>query len=230
MDVLRRVGPNLESLRLLMPDEDHLTIVQSMPKLTHLFLSSVNTKCMEMALGMPWLEELEASCPFEAPLEPLRLPARPTLEYMCLAIYPLSVTLSVLRAHADTLVDLWLVAACKEPYGCPDLAGELKKCKLKKLEKMVIYRESDFEFCQHDANCCSKQKRQLEDMFTSTGLSVEVSCNECDFVPEKKTKKAGSRPSVDDASYTAGAPGSPGDQGLRLRLVRQDQGGWATSD
>ncbi|XP_034236826.1 uncharacterized protein LOC117642615 isoform X2 [Thrips palmi] len=126
------------------------------------------------------LRRLDLHCLFDAPLplmsfEPAEPPAG--LEWLRLGIYPLVTALALIRANAATLRELELVAATKEPYGCPDLPLELQRCGLSSLRRLVLWRGTVAgAFCGHDVTECLAQKAAM----LSALAHAAVFCSECD--------------------------------------------------
>ncbi|XP_034246332.1 uncharacterized protein LOC117648168 [Thrips palmi] len=203
--VLEQVAPHLEGLQMSSPQQRHLDVVRTMPYLKALCLSGVTGDHLQQLNQIPILESLcikgvtgdalqaanqmaslrrlELHCPFAAPLPVVAFPATPAkLQWLRCGVYPLAAALALVRAHADSLQELQLVAASTEPYGCPDLADEIRRCGLKQLMRMVLLRQTDGgAFCRHDKDSCRVQKIQLWDMFVEANLTaVKVICSECD--------------------------------------------------
>ncbi|KAE8749127.1 hypothetical protein FOCC_FOCC004035 [Frankliniella occidentalis] len=129
------------------------------------------------------LRRLEVHSPFEAPLLNLSFPTAGAsgLEWLRVGLYPLTTALALMRAHAGSLRVLELVAASREPYGCPDLADQLSRCGFQVLERIVLWRGSVTEvFCWHEVAECAMQKNTLLVALSN----IKVMCSDCDQVEE----------------------------------------------
>ena len=104
------------------------------------------------------------------------------LQWLRCGVYPLAAALAFARANAATLEELQLVAASKEPYGCPDLARELHLCALNKLTRLVLLRQSGYDApCRHDERSCTEQKGELTGILRQQGKVICSECDEADF-------------------------------------------------
>ncbi|XP_034248444.1 uncharacterized protein LOC117649646 isoform X2 [Thrips palmi] len=182
LKVLEQVAPLLEGLQLVAPELRHLGVVQAMPNLRALSITDTTREALQMASQMAGLRSLELHCQASAPLSVATpVPASAAgLQWLRLGVYPLAAALALLRAHAGTLEELQLVAASADPYGCPDLAGELRGCGLRRLKKVVLLRETAYgAFCRHDTQTCVMQTVQLSNVFLEGGVDVAILCSEC---------------------------------------------------
>ncbi|XP_034239122.1 uncharacterized protein LOC117644045 [Thrips palmi] len=189
LTVLQQTAPRLKALQLVSPQQQHLDAALAMPLLEGLCVCNVTGPQLQQVVRMASLRRLELHCPPDAPLPVLAFPGTAAgLRWLRCGVHPLVTALALVRAHADTLEELQLVAASTEPYGCPDLARELVRCGLKELKKIVLLRQYAFEaFCGHDKESCVKQKAQIIVSFLCNGgLSVDVLCNECNEGCEAK--------------------------------------------
>ncbi|KAJ1531428.1 hypothetical protein ONE63_000108 [Megalurothrips usitatus] len=186
MLVLQRAAASVEVLHVVGPQEQHLRVVRAMPKLRelHVALPRATVRELEQVLAVPELAGLEAHCPLDSPLAGLRcrLPAA-GLQWLRTAVYPLSAALALVRAHAATLRELQLLAASEQPYGCPDLAAELRTCRLRQLRRLVLLRRTlDAVPCRHTVDTCRRQKIGVYDALVESVPDVTVLCNACDDV------------------------------------------------
>ncbi|XP_034245762.1 uncharacterized protein LOC117647897 [Thrips palmi] len=167
--VLEQTSPHLTGLHIRSPLARHLDVVAAMPALRTLCLTSVTETEMRQVRSMASLQSLELHCSHHLPLPVMEFPANPAgLRLLRCGVYPLATALALARAHAQSLENLQLVAASTEPYGCPDLALELRRCGLRKLKRMVLIRHTAFgSFCRHDRNSCRVQKEELWSMFVA---------------------------------------------------------------
>ncbi|XP_034256517.1 uncharacterized protein LOC117654250 isoform X11 [Thrips palmi] len=182
--VLQRVAPRLERLQLVRPQQQHVDQALAMPRLHSLALVDVKKEWLPKVVAMESLRFLELHCKFEDALaDPLPVFSRPAppagLRWLRCGFYPLRAALALARAHADTLEELQLVADTNKPYGCPDLALEVKLCGLKRLKRLVLQRVNAYgSLCGHEY--CQSQKLALWNMFVGCGATVEVLCSRCD--------------------------------------------------
>ncbi|XP_034238839.1 uncharacterized protein LOC117643833 [Thrips palmi] len=187
LTVLQQAAPRLKALQLVSPQQQHLDAALAMPLLEGLCVCNVTGPQLQQVVRMASLRRLELHCPPDAALSDIfTFPGTAAgLRWLRSGLYPLVTALALVRAHADTLEELQLVAASTEPYGCPDLARELQRCGLKKLKKMVILRRDAHDaFCRHDQNTCREQLSQILHIFSERGLSVAVLCSECNLNSE----------------------------------------------
>lgn len=158
--VLEQVQPHLVALELISPGPQHLEQALGMVHLHSLCLVNATGSLLEQVHALPSLRHLEVHARPEEPLPLVQQPPQPAsrLRSLRLGAHPLPAALALARAHAATLKELQLVAATTEPYGCPDLARELRACGLVKLKRLVLLRENAFgEFCRHDESSCRAQ-------------------------------------------------------------------------
>ncbi|KAE8738882.1 hypothetical protein FOCC_FOCC015629 [Frankliniella occidentalis] len=186
--VLQQAAADLEDLVLVNPEQQHLDVVQDMPRLRKLVLMgagklTVNRDQLLVVAKLPALRRLEVGCHFSDPVPEVPFPrALPPagLRWLRCGLYPLRTALRLMRAHRATLEVVELVAASREPYGCPDLATELGRCRLRRLKRLIFLRETGKKFCKHDALDCSKQKFQVWDVLMTLGILTVVECSLCD--------------------------------------------------
>ncbi|XP_052130544.1 uncharacterized protein LOC113213943 [Frankliniella occidentalis] len=200
--VLQQAAADLEDLVLVNPEQQHLDVVQDMPRLRklvlmgagklvaplppgleELYLQTVNRDQLLVVAKLPALRRLEVGCHFSDPVPEVPFPrALPPagLRWLRCGLYPLRTALRLMRAHRATLEVVELVAASREPYGCPDLATELGRCRLRRLKRLIFLRETGKKFCKHDALDCSKQKFQVWDVLMTLGILTVVECSLCD--------------------------------------------------
>ncbi|KAJ1520307.1 hypothetical protein ONE63_004506 [Megalurothrips usitatus] len=179
--------PTVEVLELISPLEQHVLAVKKMPRLRLLHVSLPRAtlqqvKLLNQLFELPAFQRLELDCPFEAALPGLRFatPLAPLgLRWLRSGLHPLRSALSLIRAHAGTLEELELVAATTEPYGCPDLAGELRRCGLKKLRVLRLLRGSHCYVCKHNSEKCKIQKLEIYSGLLEAGAICEVECSKC---------------------------------------------------
>ncbi|XP_034256496.1 uncharacterized protein LOC117654250 isoform X4 [Thrips palmi] len=182
--VLQRVAPRLERLQLVRPQQQHVDQALAMPRLHSLALVDVKKEWLPKVAAMESLRFLELHCKFQDALaDPLPVFSRPAppagLRWLRCGFYPLRAALALARAHADTLEELQLVADTNKPYGCPDLAREVKHCGLNRLKRLVFQRVNAYgSLCGH--GYCESQKLAVWNMFVGCGATVEVLCSWCD--------------------------------------------------
>ncbi|XP_034236387.1 uncharacterized protein LOC117642390 isoform X4 [Thrips palmi] len=179
LKMLEQLSPHLEGLQMVSPMQRHLDVVLAMPRLQALTVTDVTAEVLRQVSQMASLRRLEVHCPLYAQLPVLAFPATPAkLQWLRCGVYPLVTALALVRVHADSLEELELVAASTAPYGCPDLAAELRGCGLKRLRSLVLLRETAYgAFCRHDKKTCSLQRQQLSRMFADSGVNVTVTCS-----------------------------------------------------
>ncbi|XP_034236533.1 uncharacterized protein LOC117642423 [Thrips palmi] len=190
--------PGLQGLQMVSPLQQHLEAALAMPRLRALSITNITGPQLQQVthlLGqggqLAWVQRLELHCPFGAPLFMLTSLATPSrkgsLRWLRCGVHPLVVALVLMRAHADSLEELQLVAATTEPYGltygCPDLAQQLRGCGFKKLNRMVLLRHDAYDgACRHDNTSCKAQMASLWEMFVESNLRPTMLCSLCDRV------------------------------------------------
>ncbi|XP_034240397.1 uncharacterized protein LOC117644856 isoform X2 [Thrips palmi] len=177
----------LRGLHLVSPQQQHLEAALAMPRLQALSITNVTSPQLQQVMQLASLQRLEVHCPFDAPLTmfaPLATPARPgSLRWLRCGVHPLVAALDLVRAHADSLEELQLVAASTEPYGCPDLARQLRSCGLKKLKRLALLRHDAYDgACRHDKESCSAQMKHLCEVFAESNPRPVMLCGACDRV------------------------------------------------
>ncbi|XP_026288467.1 uncharacterized protein LOC113213575 isoform X2 [Frankliniella occidentalis] len=186
--VIREIAPRVEVLGLSNTDDDHLHMAATqMPCLRALHLTRVTRKQLLEVARMRQLRRLEvysnhkelhelSGLEFASPAD-----GADGLRWLRVGLYPLRTALALASAHAASLEELHLVAASKDPYGCTDLAVELRRCGFRALSRLVLVRRTTDYFCRHDEEECVKQKRSLYCNFLPNAR-VSVQCSACDAV------------------------------------------------
>ncbi|XP_034236251.1 uncharacterized protein LOC117642302 isoform X2 [Thrips palmi] len=189
---LQLVAPRLQGLQVLAPLQRHLDVMQAMPHLHSLSVIGATGEQLQVVSQMASLRRLEVHCPLDAPLPVLAFPgAQARLQWLRCGVHPLVSALALMRAHAATLEELQLVAASDEPYGCPDLAEELRRLRFQSLRRMVLLRQTGHNApCRHTRDTCRVQVHQLWDMFAESDLNVTVVCSVCESTEFQKSEES----------------------------------------
>ncbi|XP_034253015.1 uncharacterized protein LOC117652312 isoform X2 [Thrips palmi] len=198
--VLEQAAPSVQNLVVAAPSQRHLAQMKGMPLLQRLYITTkteddmslppqleelyfkeVTPKVLAQVPQLSRLKRLEIHCTFASPLPVMTFPRVDAgLQWLRVGVYPLATGMALVRAHSASLEELELVAAADAPYGCPDIAHELRRCKLKSLKRMVLLREARDAFCRHEAAACRQQKVAIWNALMETGSLPVVLCSVCD--------------------------------------------------
>ncbi|XP_034236237.1 uncharacterized protein LOC117642301 isoform X2 [Thrips palmi] len=180
--VLQQVAPHLKGLQMVSPSQRHIDVALAMPSLQALCLTDVTAQQLQQVTEIASLRSLEVHGQADSPLPLCAFQGTVSrLKWLRCGIYPLATALGLMRAHADTLEELQLVAASTEPYGCPDLARALQSCNFNSLTRMVLLRQTGFNTpCRHDKATCKVQMGQLCDIFVKNSRVKILSCTACE--------------------------------------------------
>ncbi|XP_034236136.1 uncharacterized protein LOC117642255 [Thrips palmi] len=214
--LLQRVAPHVELLRVSGALRRHLKVIQQMPSLRYLYvhaediavedapalpLQLVDLKVVNVSeqhllsvQRMPNLRKLALDWD-EDPLD-VTFPPLPEghrgLEWLWVALHPVSTVLSLAKAHAATLQELRILCASEgdSEWHFEDLAEGLHQCGLVALRRVVLLRAGapgyPDEKLPHTKDTCTKQKNAIWDelVVANTMQTVKVLCGECDECPD----------------------------------------------
>ncbi|XP_034246553.1 uncharacterized protein LOC117648254 [Thrips palmi] len=215
-ELLQRVAPRVEWLWVGNAVREHLEVIQDMPALRHLSVHAIES--IENAPGLPLqLEDLEVVNVSEGHLQSVQrmprlrklaldwytpgaldvvFPPLPAghcgLQWLYVSLRPASTVLSLAKAHAATLQELWILCASEgeDPWHFKDLAEGLRQCGLVALRRVVLVRgPAPNKNLPHAAESCQRQKQAVWDKLLARDpvkpvRIVEVQCEECDKCPQ----------------------------------------------
>ncbi|XP_034236123.1 uncharacterized protein LOC117642253 isoform X2 [Thrips palmi] len=214
--LLQRVAPHVEWLSVENALRRHFEVIQQMPSLRYLHvhaedmamevapalpLQLVDLKVVNVSKQhllsvqrMPNLRKLTLNWhkrPLDVTFPPLPEGHR-GLQWLWVALHPVSTVLSLAKAHAATLQELRILCASEgdSKWHFKDLAEGLRQCGLVALRRVVLLRGVAPGFpddkLPHTKDSCTTQKNAIWDelVVASTMQTVKVLCSECDKCPD----------------------------------------------
>ncbi|XP_034246013.1 uncharacterized protein LOC117648014 isoform X2 [Thrips palmi] len=213
--LLQRVAPHVEWLFLEHAVREHLDVIRDMPalrclhvhltksvenapelplRLQELKVVNVSAEHLQSVQRMPRLRKLVLDWYTYGPLD-VAFPPLPAghcgLQWLQICLRPASTVLSLAKAHAATLQELWILCASegKDLWHFKDLAEGLRQCGLVALRRVVLLRgpapDYPAENLPHAAESCKLQKKSIWNklLATKSEKPVRVMCEECDECP-----------------------------------------------